>query len=272
MVASVCITYDFDGVAPWLNVYDNPSKHSHGLYSANVAVPRLLDLHDVLDIDATWFIPGQTIESFPDRCEEIVAAGHPVQHHGWAHRPPQSWESREAEREDLERGIAAIEALTGDAPTGYRTSGGDFSPHTIELLEELGFDWDASDYADDYSPYWLEKDWTIDADGVYHRGVESSLVEIPLQWYRDDWLQLMPLGSSTTYLDERRVFERWNDELEWMCEHVQDGVFVLLLHPLCSGRGLMLPHLERFLESIDSDDRLEFATVGEVAAAFDGAN
>lgn len=268
MVARVCVTYDFDGIAPWLNVYDNPSKHSHGLYSADVAVPRLLDLHEEFGIEATWFIPGQTIESFPEQCEDIVATGHSIQHHGWAHSPPQSFQSRKAERVDLERGIAAIETLTGEAPSGYRTSGGDFSPHTIELLEELGFEWDSSDYADDFSPYRLKKGWWIDENGVYHRGVESELVEIPLQWYRDDWLQLMPLGSSTTYLDERRVFERWNDELQWMRDHVKDGVFVLLLHPLCSGRGLMLPHLTTFFEAIDSAEDIEFTTVGDVASAY----
>jgi peptidoglycan/xylan/chitin deacetylase (PgdA/CDA1 family) len=268
MVSKVCITYDFDGVAPWLNWYNTPSKHAHGVYSADVAVPRLLKLHDELDIDATWFIPGQTIESFPDRCEQVVAAGHSVQHHGWAHSPPRSFDSRKQEQQDFEKGIRSIEALTGEKPTGYRTPGGDYSPHTIELLEELGFVWDSSDYAADFTPYLLEKNWSVDEEGVYHRGNESDLVEVPLPWYRDDWLQLLPVGSSTAYLDERSVFQRWNDELNWMREHIDDGVYVLLLHPLCSGRGLMLPHLTSFLKSIKNYDDTRFATIGEVVSEY----
>jgi peptidoglycan/xylan/chitin deacetylase (PgdA/CDA1 family) len=268
---TVCPTYDFDAVAAWTS-YDMPEFHSWGVYGAEVAAPRLLDLHDRHDVPATWFVPGHTIESFPEVCGDVWDRGYEVQHHGWSHESPASFESREAERRDLVRGIESIEDLTGRAPTGYRTPDGGFSPDTVELLEEHGFEWDSSDSQHDTTPYRLRKDWSATVDEPYDPGVETDIVEIPYVWHRDDWMQLFPVVSGpewVAYSTEPAVFDRWLAEVEWMHEHVDGGVFTLLLHPQCAGRIPFLRHLDDFFATLDAMDGVEFADAGTVAETFD---
>ena len=50
-----------------------------------MAVPRILRLLARRDIPVTFFIPGHTIETYPDVCRMIVDAGHEVGLHGYAH-------------------------------------------------------------------------------------------------------------------------------------------------------------------------------------------
>lgn len=263
----VCLTYDLDAVSAWLS-YDMPGFSSWGVYGAEVATPRLLDLHDRYDVPSTWFVPGHTIESFPEICGDVYDRGHEIQHHGWTHRSPNDFADRAAERADIERGIESIVDLTGERPTGYRTPDGSFSDHTIDLLEELGFEWDSSDGRHDFRPYWLRKDPQPTLEEPYERGPESDLVEVPLVWHRDDWMQLFPVVSGpewVAYSQESEVFDRWYAEIEWMKGNVDDGVFVLLLHPQCAGRAPFLAQLEAFLATLNEDPEITFTDVSTVA-------
>jgi peptidoglycan/xylan/chitin deacetylase (PgdA/CDA1 family) len=266
--ARICLTYDFDAVSAWTS-YGMPGFHSWGRYGAEVAAPRLLDLHDCYDVPATWFVPGHTIESFPEICGNVWDRGYDIQHHGWSHESPASFEDQATERADLERGIETIRDLTGRKPTGYRTPDGGFSTHTVKLLEELGFKWDSSDSAHDFQPYRLRKNWAAPVREPYKRGVESDLVEVPYVWHRDDWMQLFPIVSGpewVAYGTEEMVFDRWHEELNWMHEHVDGGVFVLLLHPQCAGRTPFLTRLEEFIERVSSMDGVGFAEMNTIVA------
>lgn len=268
--ATVCVTYDLDAVSAWLS-YDMPGFQSWGVFGAEVATPRLLDLHDRYDVPSTWFIPGHTIESFPEVCGDVWDRGHEIQHHGWSHRSPNDFASRAAERRDFERGIDSIVDLTGQRPVGYRTPDGSFSAHTIDLLEELGFEWDSSEGAHDFRPYRLRRGGRASLREPFERGEKSDLVEVPLVWHRDDWMQLFPVVSGpewVAYSQEEAVFRRWHTEIEWMIEHVEDGVFVLLLHPQCSGRAPFLAHFEEFLETLTANDDVSFADVSTVVDRF----
>jgi len=272
MSATVCVTYDFDAVSAWL-ANDMPGYAEWGEYGARTAAPRLLDLHDRLDLPATWFVPGHTIESFPEICGEIWDRGYDVQHHGWSHEALPSFDSEEAEREDFRRAIENIVDLTGREPTGFRNPAGGFSDRTADLLCEFGFEWDSSGNLTEFRPYYLRTDRHVERGEPYDPGVETGIVELPLAWHRDDWLQLFPVASDPHYVSfgfESDVFDRWRTEFEWMTEHVEDGVYVMLLHPQCSGRAPFLAHLEEFLGDLRSRPGVEFAEMGTVAAEFDG--
>ena len=123
----VCLTFDFDALSVRFG-YDRvtPAMLQRGEYGARVGVPRLLERLGALDLPATFFIPGHTIESFPGPCEAILAAGHEVAHHSWAHVDP-SRQSPEEERADMERALATLEGL-GVRPLGYRSPSADMSP------------------------------------------------------------------------------------------------------------------------------------------------
>jgi len=72
----VCYGIDVDAVAGWLGSYggeDSPCDISRGIYAARKGVPQLLELLDKYDIKATFFVPGHTIETFPDIVEKIIS-------------------------------------------------------------------------------------------------------------------------------------------------------------------------------------------------------
>lgn len=47
-----------------------------GLYAGEVGVPRLLKLFDKYNIKTTWFIPGHSLETFPEQMASVRDAGH----------------------------------------------------------------------------------------------------------------------------------------------------------------------------------------------------
>lgn len=267
--ATVCLTFDFDAVSIWLHVDEarnTPVNRSRGLFGAEVGAPRLLDLLDRHDVPATWFVPGHTLDSFPDPCERIHAEGHEIQHHGWSHTRPGEYESREAERADIERGIESVERVTGSTPVGYRSPSWDFSEHTRDLLAEFGFEWDSSEMARDFEPYRMRED-DAPLDGPYDRGEAYDIVELPVSWHRDDYPPLAYAGGKG-FVDEAAVYEGWREQFDWMYDHVDGGVFTLTMHPQVSGQSHRLARLNGLVDHMESRPGVEFATLSTVAARF----
>jgi hypothetical protein len=59
-----------DAVAGCLGSYggqDFPSDIQRGVLAAEVGVPRLLRLFDRHGLRTSWFVPGHSIESFPEQ-------------------------------------------------------------------------------------------------------------------------------------------------------------------------------------------------------------
>jgi len=271
--ATVCLGFDFDAVSIWLHSYDaadSPTKLSRGEYGAEVAVPRLLDRLDRLGVPATFFTPGHTVDSFPERVKEVHERGHDVQHHGWSHRHPGSFESRAAERADVVRGIESIEDAIGETPTGYRSPAWDFSPHTLDILRDLDFEWDSSQMGHDFRPYYLRTGRETPTDGAYDPGTETAILELPVSWHRDDWpaLQYVPGASGRIESDEPGVFDAWREQFEWMREHVDGGVFSLTFHPQVVGQPPRLDYLEALVSDLREQSGVEFETFDRVAARF----
>jgi peptidoglycan/xylan/chitin deacetylase (PgdA/CDA1 family) len=272
--ATVCLSYHFDAVSTWLWAYDAwdmPTRHSRGVFGAEVAAPRLLDLHDEYDIPSTWCIPGHTIESFPKICGEVWDRGHGVQHHGWTHKGPSTFESKEAERADLERGIESIRDLTGEKPTGYASPAWDFSEHTLGLLVDLGFRWDSSKMAADFRPHYVYGGWSAPEDAPYDRGEPTDVVELPASWERDDfppftytWSRPHRMG----YMGEDWIFQKWYDQFDWMYDSVENGVYVLTLHPQVIGQAHRLQRLEALLKHMLAKPGVEFKTMTATAEEF----
>src|SRR5438477_508118 len=125
--STIALTFDFDALSVWFS-YPNttPAMLARGEYGARVGVPRVLDLLRDHGIAATFFIPGHTLDSFPEQVATILDAGHEVAHHSYAHVDP-STQTPDAERRDLERGVRLDArprgrwcADRGDAPTSDR--------------------------------------------------------------------------------------------------------------------------------------------------------
>src|SRR5258708_36744436 len=82
---------DVDAVAGWLGSYgceDSPDDISRGLFAGEVGAPRLLKLFKKYNLKTTWFIPGHSIETFPEQTRMVVEDGHEIGIHGYSHENP----------------------------------------------------------------------------------------------------------------------------------------------------------------------------------------
>ena len=82
---TVALTFDHDAISSEVTRGDGPVKLSRGEFGPRVGVPRILALLEREAIPATFFVPGHTLATFPDSVASIVAAGHEIGCHGWAH-------------------------------------------------------------------------------------------------------------------------------------------------------------------------------------------
>lgn len=86
-----CISVDIDAVAGWLGSYggeDSTSDISRGMFAGTIGVRRLLNMFDKYNIKTTWFIPGHSLETFPEECRMIADKGHEIGLHGYSHENP----------------------------------------------------------------------------------------------------------------------------------------------------------------------------------------
>ncbi len=262
----VCLTFDFDALSVWLDHEPvTPAMLQRGEYGARVGVPRLLERLEALDLPATFFIPGHTIESFPAECEAILGAGHEIAHHSYAHVDP-SRQSPDEERSDMERALAALDRL-GVRPLGYRSPSADMSPATLPLLEEHSFHYDSSLMADDFRPYRPRIGDKVTREQPLQRGREARLWELPMSFELDDWPHFQfAFGPSyrVGLSAPSKVLEIWTEEFDWMHTHVADGLLTVCMHPQVIARGHRIAMLERFVEHC-TQAGARFARMGDVA-------
>lgn len=265
----VCLTFDFDALSPWLYWGNtSPTPLSRGEFGARVGVSRILNLLDRYSIPTTWFIPGHTIDTFPDRARAIHAAGHEIGNHGYCHEKPSDLDVAE-ERRVLEKGNEAIVRLTGKVPQGYRSPSWELSPNSLSLLQEMGFVYDSSLMGDDYHLYYCRVGDIPKKDAAFQFGQEIDLVEVPINWLLDDFPHfeyIRPHGGGLK--DPDQVYTIWRAEFDYVYEHEPGGVFTLTMHPQCIGRGPRIQMLERLILHMRARPGVAFARLSEVVAAW----
>jgi peptidoglycan/xylan/chitin deacetylase (PgdA/CDA1 family) len=243
----VCLTFDFDTQSGFIaRGMASPTPLSRGEFGL-IGAGRILALLKSRGIRATWFIPGFTIESHPRACEAVVADGHEVGHHSWAHVPP-AQQSRAEEEADLVRANAAIARLTGRNARGYRSPSWDLSEHTIDLLLAHGFIYDSSLMGGDYWPYRARRGDKVELGKPFGFGEETSLIEMPISWSLDDYPHFEFVRTATIVLpglqSAHTVMESWLDEFRYMQKTVDWGVLTYTMHPYVIGRGYRMLALE----------------------------
>ena len=89
---SVCLSFDFDAISIWVGPRGtrSPNLISRGVFGGRVGAQRMLRLMTDRGLPTTWFIPGHTIDTFPEICREIADRGHEVGYHGYCHEAPSS--------------------------------------------------------------------------------------------------------------------------------------------------------------------------------------
>jgi peptidoglycan/xylan/chitin deacetylase (PgdA/CDA1 family) len=278
---------DVDAVAGWLGSYageDSPDDISRGMFAGEVGSPRLLRLFERYGLRTTWFIPGHSIETFPEQMKAVAAAGHEIGVHGYSHENPIAM-TEEQETAVLLRSIELVEGLSGQRPTGYVAPWWEFSNITNRLLLDNGIKYDHSLMHDDFHPYyirvgdeWTKIDYSKPAEEWMKplvRGEETDLIEIPASWYLDDLPPMMFIKSSPNshgFVSPRDIEQLWKDQFDWVHREMDYAVFPITIHPDVSGHPQNLLMLERLFDHIQGHDGVEFAFMEDVARDFAARN
>lgn len=144
------------------------------------------------DIKASFFIPGHTIDSFPEEVAAVVKDGHEIGLHGYSHgqlafllliqlsfgRPSPRRRGQELtrlspaenpvamtpsqQREILDHTYDQIVKLTGKPPVGGVAPWWEASAEGIQLLLDKGISYDHSNQSHDCMPFYtrIEDTWT----------------------------------------------------------------------------------------------------------------
>ena len=250
---AVALSFDSDHDTTVLRWgHDSPGRLSACQYGNRQGVPRILRLLARYDIKASFFVPAVAALLYPDEQRRVIAEGHEIGIHSWIHElnstlPPEN------ERELQMRAADTLEKITGVRPRGIRTPSWDFSPHTLAITREMGLLYDSSLMADD-DPYEILED-----------GKATGIVELPVEWIRDDapYLNMDRFSSIRPYTPPGGVLEVFRREFDGAYE--EGGLFLLTMHPHIIGHHSRMQILEELVRHIKSRPGVWFATHADIA-------
>ncbi|MCJ1395610.1 hypothetical protein MMC18_008496 [Xylographa bjoerkii] len=293
----VALSVDFDAVSGWLGTGAHPDNNmadfSAGIFAGKVGVVRLVKLFKKLGIadKMTWFIPGHSMETFPQETQMIVQSGCEVALHGYSHEGAGQM-NEEQEKDVMLRCIELATKLTGKKPVGWRAPLYQIREATFIMLEELGFEYDTSLSTHDSEAFFAPRNPAVQAPDFSTQPAKSwmqpttinqhshNLVEIPCNWYMEDAtpMSFYPhTSNSHGYVDPRLIEQMWKDRFTWLWNNEREQsddktsflVFPLVLHPDTSGMAHIVGMVERFLMWLQTwGDDVVFEKYKDIAAAF----
>lgn len=225
------------------------SELSQGEYGARVGLGRIVDLLADFEIPASFFVPAVSALLQPSIVDTIQSnQDHEIGVHGWIHEHP-SWLEPDEELSLMERSLEVLTEQSGTRPVGYRAPAYDLHAHTFEILQKLDFLYDSSLMADD-RPY-----------EILAQGEPTGLVELPVEWIRDDATLLDPRGDN--YTSPREWFRTLIDEFDAAYE--EKTVFSVTMHPRTIGHRSRIVVLRELIEHIRAQGGAWFATHRQAA-------
>ncbi len=111
---------------------------------------QILDILKEEQVKATFFLVGTNAEYYPDIARRTVADGHEIGNHSYLHLQYDKVSAQEA-REDIEKGLNAIQNITGITPRWFRPPYGINCPDMEEICRTnsmaiAGWSADANDW------------------------------------------------------------------------------------------------------------------------------
>jgi|TARA_B100000315_G_scaffold145285_1_gene134182 peptidoglycan/xylan/chitin deacetylase (PgdA/CDA1 family) len=268
---TVCLSFDFDAISVWAGPRGTKAAPliARGEFG-EVGAERLVDLFDARHIPTTWFIPGHTIDTYPEICRRVASAGHEIGYHGYCHEAPSSTRDEYDERQILERSIECIERISGRPPAGHRLPGGNPGTRWVNMLLEHGFSYDSSMAPRDFEPTYMRLGDVVRTDGPHEFGAPVDLVILPFDWILDDWpyFNYEPHGGRQRLRSPNDVYDIWAAEFHYLHEKLETGVYVLTMHPQCIGKGSRMLMLERLIDYFEQHTGVTFSTMSAVADTF----
>ena len=216
-------------------------------YGSRAGVWRILREFEKRGLPLTVFGVGMALQRHPELTAAFTELGHEIACHGWRWIHYQGVDEA-TEREHMQRGMDAIEQLTGQRALGWYT--GRDSPRTRRLVADHGgFAYDSDYYGDDL-PFWMKVQKT-DGDVV------SQLI-VPYTLDCNDMRFALPQGYSHgdpffQYLKDSfdALYAEGDPEGENRPKMMSIGMHCRLL-----GRPGRIVALQRFLDHIAAHDRV----------------
>ncbi|KAG8628904.1 hypothetical protein KVT40_002769 [Elsinoe batatas] len=282
-----CISVDIDAVAGWLGSYggeDSTSDISRGMFAGTVGVRRMLRLFKKHNIKTTWFIPGHSLETFPEECRMIADQGHEIGLHGYSHENPRSM-TLEQQTVVMDKCYRLIQDFQGRPPRGIVAPWWEASKEGAELMLKYGLEYDHSFSHHDSQPYWLRT------------GDEWD--KINFDNHPDTWMNPLRKGQLTGLwhvLRPRRALETvekiWREHFDFYVREIKEqeadydpviygdgngdvgAVFAVTTHPDVSGHPHGVLMVERMIEYINSqkDIQVEWVTMEQICDTFKKSN
>ncbi len=139
------VSLDLDNQWSYMKTHGDPGWETFPSY-LDVFVPHALDALAALDLTITFFIVGQdaALAKNADAFRMLASRGHEVGNHSFHHEQWIHLFSRDRIRQEVGEASESILKATGKQPTGYRGPGFTWSPDLLEVIEELGYVYDAS--------------------------------------------------------------------------------------------------------------------------------
>ncbi|MEV0947518.1 allantoinase PuuE [Rhodococcus sp. NPDC049939] len=222
-------------------------------YGSRAGVWRVLRVFERRGLPLTVFAVAKALQRNPEVVSAFRELGHEIAcHHLW-------WRSYELadesmEREHIAEAVEILRELTGAAPLGWYT--GRDSPRTRELLvEHGGFEYDSDSYADDL-PYWVK----VPTSG----GLQVDHLVVPYAFDTNDMKFMTPVG----FPSGEQFFTHVRDAFDVLYAEGVSGAPKMLsvgLHCRIVGRPGRIAALERFLDHVQSHDRVWVARRIEIA-------
>ena len=224
---------------------------SQGQYGNLQGIPRILKILNDEAIPASFFVPAVTALLYPDEQKRISAQGHEIALHGWIHER-NSVLPLEAERDLMLRSADVLEKVSGVRPVGIRTPSWDFSANTLALIQEMGLIYDSSLMAD------------VDCYELLMDGVNTGVVELPVEWIRDDavYFNMNRFSGLRPQIAPTDVFDIFRREFDSAYE--EGGLFQLTMHPHITGYRSRIWILKELIAHMKSKKDVWFASHADI--------
>ncbi len=219
-------------------------------YGHRRGVHRVLKGFERNGVKASILVCGIMAEHYPEEVRMIAEAGHDVVAHSYAMDVIPAYLDAEAERANIRRTTALIEAATGARPKGWISPRGTPSPRTARLLAEEGYMWHGDTLNDDM-PYRVDF-------GAH------SIVAVPGTMEVNDLPLVMRHGQPPSAMVG--IFEDW---LSYVRQWEETPLKIdPTVHAHVCGRPAGMAAFQRLLEIATAADDIWIGTRTELAEHF----
>lgn len=263
--------FDLDGETIWRNkAVRLPNGESYlkgpsiGKYGPQKGAYRILEILDEYDIKATWFVPAETIESFPAVIEAILDKGHELSHHGYDHRGNygQTFEDQVAYMEKCQ---AVFRKYAGVNALGFRGTGPVLPETEKWMYSDGGFLYSSCGISGEYCG-WYEVE-----------GFRTSAVNIPCRDEQmDDYVQTVfhswpaVLEGMPRIAPYRNPYDNWISEVEGAIRFGNSGSTAF--HPQIAGSPGRALLFEKFCKYLAENKNVWCTTCEEIAKYYIATN